>query len=93
MNRASSSADASIKIWNLSNGNEMKSLTGHKDGIQSVIRLSDQQLASGSLDKTIRIWNCLNRQPVHELKHHNDAIKCLLLLFIYSTHPFRILLK
>jgi WD40 repeat protein len=54
---ASASEDKSIKLWNISNGLLLRTLTGHTLGITSVDLFSSQILASGSKDQTIKFWN------------------------------------
>ena len=54
---ASASEDKSIKLWNISNGLLLRTLTGHTLGITSVDLFSSQILASGSKDLTIKLWN------------------------------------
>jgi WD40 repeat protein len=49
-------------------------LRGHNLGINSVIELSNGNLASGSVDKTIRIWNPDSGNCLSTLKGHNDEV-------------------
>lgn len=54
----SGSEDKTVKIWNLSNGQEARTLTGHSDVIYSVAISPDgETLVSGSKDNTIKFWN------------------------------------
>jgi len=56
----SSSEDNTIKLWQLSTGKEICTLSGHSDLVWSVVFSRDgQTLASGSSDKTIKIWRRL----------------------------------
>ena len=53
----SGSFDKTIKVWNLSTGQEVRTLTGHIAYVYSVAISADgQTLASGSDDKTIKVW-------------------------------------
>jgi WD40 repeat protein len=57
---ASGSLDKTLKLWNISNGQLIRSLTGHTDWILwSVDLLEDggQTLVSGSYDTTIKLWS------------------------------------
>ena len=54
---ASGSTDNTIKIWQMSSGKELRTLTGHSDQVCSVAFSPDgKTLASGSTDNTIKIW-------------------------------------
>lgn len=47
-----------IRLWDLANGRELQSLTGHDDRVQSVdFSIDGKQLISGSLDGTVRLWD------------------------------------
>ncbi len=53
----SGSGDKTIKIWNLTTGYLIGTLSGHSDSVNSVaISSNGQTLVSGSGDKTIKIW-------------------------------------
>ncbi len=54
---ASSSADATIKIWNPNNGTLKRTLNGHNSSVWSLTVLQNGDLASGSSDYTIKIWS------------------------------------
>ena len=46
-----------VKVWDAATGQELRTLTGHTDGVSSVAFTPDgQRLASGSYDDTVKIW-------------------------------------
>ena len=51
------SADTTIKIWRISTGELLQTLSGHSGIVTSVALSPDGKfLASGSSDKSIRMW-------------------------------------
>jgi len=52
------SQDKTIKIWDVTTGSLVRTLTGHKRGVWSVACTFSQEmlLVSGSADRTIKIW-------------------------------------
>jgi WD40 repeat protein len=55
---ATGSFDSSIKIWDLENGRELRSLAGHVGAVKALALSPDGKwLASGGNDQTLRIWN------------------------------------
>ncbi|MFM6139741.1 MAG: WD40 repeat domain-containing protein, partial [Sphaerospermopsis kisseleviana] len=46
-----------IKIWDISTGEVLQTLTGHSGVVNSISLSADGKvIASGSSDKTVRIW-------------------------------------
>lgn len=77
---ATGSYDATIKIWDIETGDEIRTLKGHEDGIRC-LQFDDTKLISGSVDRTLKIWNwhtseCLSTLPGHTggiISLHFDA--------------------
>jgi WD40 repeat protein len=53
---ASASHDATIKLWDTTDGICLATLIGHAWTITTLIKLNDGRLVSASWDKTIKIW-------------------------------------
>ncbi len=72
---ASGSEDKTIKLWNTKTGNEIRTLTGHKDTVYSVAFSPDgTKLASGSGDKTIKLWNTKTGNEIRTLTGHKNTV-------------------
>ena len=65
---ASGSDDNTIKLWDTIIYQEIITLKGHTEGVNSVCFSSDcRVLASGSDDKTIKIWNIVTYEEITTL--------------------------
>lgn len=53
---ATGSYDATIKIWDLDTGKEVRTLRGHTMGVRC-LQMDDTKLISGSIDKTVKVWD------------------------------------
>ncbi|MBN3941948.1 ribosome assembly protein 4 [Nostoc sp. NMS9] len=75
---ASASDDKTIKIWDVSSGKLLKSLTDHKDEVWNVAYSPNgQQLASASADKTIKIWDVSSGKLLKTLTGHSDVVNSI----------------
>jgi len=72
---ASGSYDKTIKVWDLSTGQEVRTLTGHRDSIRSVaFSASGQIVVSGSYDNTIKVWDLSTSHEVRTLTDHKESV-------------------
>ncbi|MCC5644224.1 serine/threonine protein kinase, partial [Nostoc sp. CHAB 5824] len=68
---ASGSEDKTIKLWDVSTGKALKTLTGHSSKVNSVVFSPDgKTLASGSEDKTIKLWDVSTGKALKTLTGH-----------------------
>ncbi|KAI6650392.1 Transducin beta-like protein 3 [Oopsacas minuta] len=72
---ATGSKDKTAKIWNVSNGEEITTLSGHKKGIWCVkFSPFDQCLATASIDTMIRVWNISDFDCMRTFQGHTSGI-------------------
>ncbi len=71
----SASLDKTIKLWNLGDGELLRTFSGHSDAVRTVaIDSSGQILASGSVDRTVKIWNLQTGELLRTLSGHSDPV-------------------
>ena len=69
-------ADPAIRLWNLHNEENIRTLKGHTDGITSVAFSPDgETLATGSWDKTVKLWNPENGTLKRTLTGHTEVVE------------------
>ncbi|OKH42713.1 hypothetical protein NIES2101_32545 [Calothrix sp. HK-06] len=72
---ATGSDDNTIKLWNVSTGEEFATLTGHSWSITALVFNSDGTLlASVSKDKTVKLWQVSNQEELTTLSGHTDSV-------------------
>ncbi|NEP39779.1 MAG: tetratricopeptide repeat protein [Okeania sp. SIO2G4] len=75
---ASGSYDDTIKLWQLSTGEEISTFTGHSDDVESVaFNPNGEILASGSYDHTIKLWQLSTGKKIRTLRGHSNDIESL----------------
>ena len=52
----SGSADMTLRVWDLTDGTCIRTLTGHRGGVCCVAVVSEDWVISGSADNTLRVW-------------------------------------
>ena len=71
----SGSGDSTIKIWQLSTGRELRTLTGHSNSVFSLAISPDgETLVSGSVDNTIKIWQLSTGRELRTLTGHSRGV-------------------
>ncbi|MBD1821545.1 caspase family protein [Cyanobacteria bacterium FACHB-DQ100] len=73
----SGSADKTIRLWNLSTGELIRTISGHNDRVTALSFSPDQEtFASASADRTIKIWTL--QGGIHTiLQGHTDEVTSL----------------
>ena len=75
---ASGAWDKSICLWQLSDGECLATLRGHKRGVTCLAAAPDGSLlASGSWDDTIRLWRLPGGEWMATLRGHGGAVESL----------------
>jgi len=72
--------DTCIYVYDITNGEMMKRLKGHNDGV-CALQYIGKTLVSGSIDNTIRVWDLEKGVCTHMFLGHTDAVRCLLINF------------
>ena len=73
----SSSADFTIKVWEVDNKKCVITLCGHKSYVYSIIQLHDGRVASCGGDKTIKLWNLTSKKCEMSLVGHTECVYSL----------------
>lgn len=80
----SGSYDHTVKMWNLKNGKLIRTLDGHKDGVNDVIISPDGQLfftaggtAEPNTNKVIKVWSMKTKKLLRTLKGHSLGVTSL----------------
>jgi WD40 repeat protein len=72
---ASGSIDNTVKVWEASTGELLRSLEGHSGWVFSVVYSPDgRSIASGSDDKTVKVWEASTGELLRSLEGHSDKV-------------------
>ncbi|KAH3676082.1 hypothetical protein WICMUC_002379 [Wickerhamomyces mucosus] len=67
------SYDTSVKIWDVSTGELIRTLQSHTKGVKTLV-FDEQKLITGSLDSTIKVWNYHSGACISTYRGHTDAV-------------------
>ena len=68
-------SDKTVKVWDAASGQELLTLKGHTDGVDSVAWSPDgKRLATASRDKTVKVWDAASGKEVLTLKGHSNDV-------------------
>ena len=72
----SGSGDRTIKVWQTSTSDFVRTLYGHRKGI-ACLRYRGKHIVSGSADNTIRIWDVERGVCLQLLEGHEELVRCI----------------
>ncbi|KAJ5224006.1 E3 ubiquitin ligase complex SCF subunit sconB [Penicillium chermesinum] len=70
------SYDATVKIWDMETGEELRTLKGHSAGVRC-LQFDDTKLITGSLDRSVRVWNWRTGECISRYNGHSEAVIAL----------------
>ena len=70
---ATGSYDATIKIWDMETGEELRTLRGHESGIRC-LQFDDTKLISGSMDQSLKVWNWRTGECISTYTGHRGGV-------------------
>jgi WD40 repeat protein len=72
---ASGSSDLTVKLWDVTNGRELRTLAGHTEEVESVAFSPDgRTLACGARDNTVKLWDVATGRELRILAGHTSWI-------------------
>ena len=71
----SGSTDETLKLWEVSTGQEVRSFSGHRSGVRSVAFSPDGRYAlSGSADNTLKLWEVSTGREIRTFEGHTNSV-------------------
>ena len=75
---ASSSADATVRIWSTGSWRTTHILSGHSQGISDCVFSADSlYLASASDDRTVKLWDVSTGKLLKTMRGHTNFVFCV----------------
>jgi WD40 repeat protein/serine/threonine protein kinase len=67
--------DRTVRIWDIDNGQEVRTLAGHEEPVNAVAYSPDGRwIASAANDQTVRVWDADTGRELHTLQRHSGAV-------------------
>lgn len=71
----SGSADKTVRVWNVSDWQPVRTITSHQDRVTSVAVIPDgKKIVTGSDDKTIRVWETASGRELRRFIGHRGGV-------------------
>jgi WD40 repeat protein len=75
---AAASLDSTVKLWNPTTKQEIKTLKGHTGGVwDSSFSPDGKVLATGSFDNTVKLWNTTTGKEIKTLVSHTKEVSAV----------------
>ena len=72
----SGSDDKTVKLWDASTGQHLRTFEGHTDGVSSVVVAPDgTRVLSGSKDRTMKLWDARTGELLRTFKGHSGWVR------------------
>jgi WD40 repeat protein/tetratricopeptide (TPR) repeat protein len=69
------SDDKTVRLWDVTTGQELKRLTGHEQTVLCAAFSPDgRRVVSGSADRTVRLWDTQSGEELKRFDGHEDAV-------------------
>jgi WD40 repeat protein len=73
--------DETVRIWDITSGEEVGRITGHTDWVRAVSVLPDGRRAlTGSDDETLRLWDIETGEELKRFEGHTDWVRAVAVL-------------
>jgi WD40 repeat protein len=70
--------DGALQLCELDKGPDVRTLSGHSEGVMAVAFSPDGKLAlSGSMDQTVKLWDAATGRELHTLEGHSNRVSAV----------------